>query len=273
MKLKFHNTDHADVELQQGITLVGSDPECTIMLRGVGIAARHCRIDVQGEEVLLRILDSETSTVLNGRRVHGDAKLQSGDLLLFGQVGCQVLGTRQKQPETVRTRSANDTAEPVCIVEPVRAEHATQMRGVLPRLVLRGLSGPMLGRSFPLRDGMVFGRSRECDVFIESQEISREHARLRVRPDAVTAEDLQSTNGTFVNDQRITNSPLRPGDELRLDTVRFVLVEPGSASNPVIPHADHEGPSRGRAWLLVALVLLLGALLAWLWWAGGLGNL
>jgi pSer/pThr/pTyr-binding forkhead associated (FHA) protein len=43
----------------------------------------------------------------------------------------------------------------------------------------------------------------------------------------VLVEDMSSANGTFINDKRIQNGLLKPGEELRLDTVRFMLVAPG----------------------------------------------
>lgn len=269
MYLKFHNSDHADVNLHEGMVVIGSGSDCHVMLRGKGVVNRHCRIDTHGGKALLRPLDPEASCVLNGRRVHEDAELSSGDLLLLGQVGCQVVMHPVGQHET--SRSAIDqrpqvvaAESPVRAVRP-RAGHATQIRGALPRLVLRGLSGPMLGRSFPLRDGMVIGRSHDCDIYIESQEISRQHARLRVRPDSVMVEDLASTNGTFVNNERVTIASLEPGDELRLDTIRFIMVAPGSAA--VTGSRDEpEDPPKGVTRRTALMMLILLALAAGAWW-------
>ncbi|MGB8635705.1 MAG: FHA domain-containing protein [Rhodanobacteraceae bacterium] len=269
MYLKFHNADHADVNLHEGVIVIGSQSDCHVMLQGKGVAGRHCRIDVHADKVLLQPLDPEASCVLNGRQVHDDVALSAGDLLLLGQVGCQVAVNRVGHQNTSRSDSDKGTAAaPEPPVRPVRTrtEHATQVRGALPRLVLRGLSGPMLGRSFPLRDGMVLGRGRDCEVFIESQEISRQHARLRVRPDSVMVEDLNSTNGTFVNDERVTMAPLEPGDELRLDTIRFVMVAPGTTGTPGTSVQAEDSTGSGKAWRIVLLVLVLLALMGWAWW-------
>ena len=270
MYLKFHNADHADVNLHEGVIVIGSQSDCHVMLQGKGVAGRHCRIDVHADKVLLQPLDEEASCVLNGRQVHGDVALSAGDLLLLGQVGCQVAMNRVGQQNT--SRSDSDKGEAAAPESPVRAvrtraEHATQVRGALPRLVLRGLSGPMLGRSFPLRDGMVLGRGRDCEVFIESQEISRQHARLRVRPESVMVEDLNSTNGTFVNGERVTTALLEPGDELRLDTIRFIMVAPGTTGTPgKAVTAEDSSTGGGKAWRTVVLVLVLLALMGWAWW-------
>ena len=268
MYLKFHNVDHTDVDLHEGHIVLGSSPECHVMLKGRGVVERHCRIDVHDGKALLQPLSADAVCVLNGRRVEGETLLSAGDLLLLGQIGCQVVGKRPAHHDTARShvRNTRPTSNVAAAAQPrARPEHATQVRGALPRLVLRGLSGPVLGRSFPLRDGLLLGRSRECDVFIESQEISRQHARLRVRPESVVVEDLNSTNGTFVNDERITTTSMEPGDELRLDTIRFVMVAPGTAGSPANAGESDTENTSPRRWRGLVLLLLL-ALLALVWW-------
>src|SRR5688500_1637197 len=78
-----------------------------------------------------------------------------------------------------------------------------------------------------LRDGsMLIGRLPECDVMIDDGLVSRMHARVSVRDDAVIVEDLHSTNGVYVNGTRIThNALLREGDRLLVGTTEISLFE------------------------------------------------
>lgn len=78
-----------------------------------------------------------------------------------------------------------------------------------------------------LRDGSVLaGRLPECDVMVDDSLVSRMHARISVRDDSVVVEDLHSTNGVYVNGNRITHSaPLREGDRLLLGTTEISLFE------------------------------------------------
>jgi predicted component of type VI protein secretion system len=83
-----------------------------------------------------------------------------------------------------------------------------------PQYQLSMRSGPEPGKVFPLnQDEVRLGRDLGNDIAISDPEISRHHARLLLRDESVFLEDLGSTNGTFLNSERITNpQQLRVGD-------------------------------------------------------------
>lgn len=78
-----------------------------------------------------------------------------------------------------------------------------------------------------LRGGsLLVGRLPECDVMIDDGLVSRMHARISVRDNAVIVEDLHSTNGVYLNGVRITHSALlREGDRLLIGTTEASLFE------------------------------------------------
>jgi hypothetical protein len=80
------------------------------------------------------------------------------------------------------------------------------------QLVMR--SGPTPGKAFPLdKDEIYIGRDVSNDLVINDAEVSRRHARLTAQSGSYSLEDLGSTNGTFVNGQRVTRPHLlRPGE-------------------------------------------------------------
>jgi diguanylate cyclase (GGDEF)-like protein len=86
-------------------------------------------------------------------------------------------------------------------------------------------NGTTLGRRYNIeRNGMVCGRSPDVDIVVNEKSLSRQHAKFHVSADGqVSVEDLNATNGTFVNDAKIvaTKQELKDGDILRLGTVLF----------------------------------------------------
>jgi pSer/pThr/pTyr-binding forkhead associated (FHA) protein len=83
-------------------------------------------------------------------------------------------------------------------------------------------------REFPLRKPVtVLGRKRTCDLRIPIPSVSREHCQIENNGHGVTVRDLGSSNGTSVNDERITQAKLTAGDRLTIGPVHFVVVLDG----------------------------------------------
>jgi pSer/pThr/pTyr-binding forkhead associated (FHA) protein len=79
-------------------------------------------------------------------------------------------------------------------------------------------------KEFRLNKGKtIIGRKEECDLRIPLGEVSRQHAVVMVTADTVTIRDLGSANGTYVNNQRITEQELDAGDHVVIGAVVFTL--------------------------------------------------
>ena len=86
----------------------------------------------------------------------------------------------------------------------------------------------------------LIGRGADCDLRLRESEISRHHCIIRVGPDEATLIDLGSSNGTYLNGQRVrSQAALHSGDELRLGSATFVVdLGDTGATKLDVPDAD-----------------------------------
>jgi diguanylate cyclase (GGDEF)-like protein len=78
-------------------------------------------------------------------------------------------------------------------------------------------TGPGMGRRYPLGNArVVIGRESDCDIPIDDQSVSRRHACIQPAEDGYTVFDLQSTNGTYINDTMVSQCKLKDGDHVRI---------------------------------------------------------
>src|SRR5262250_2221634 len=92
----------------------------------------------------------------------------------------------------------------------------------MPKLVL--LSAGMTGRMHELKgDKTTIGRVEDNTFPIVEASISSHHCEILLKGSDVVVKDLNSTNGTFINGEKITESPLKPGQVLRLGQIEMRL--------------------------------------------------
>lgn len=74
------------------------------------------------------------------------------------------------------------------------------------------------GKTFTLADTLTIGRVEDNDIIITDDSfVSSHHARIEIRPDSVWVVDMKSTNGTFVNGQRVADArSVRKGDRIQV---------------------------------------------------------
>src|ERR1700728_400524 len=92
--------------------------------------------------------------------------------------------------------------------------------------VLRFISGKYQGGEFPIVPDkqIVVGRSSDLDMVLVEDMVSRKHGRIAMQQDQIWIEDLGSTNGTFVNGEKIKRARLKEGDRVLIGTSILKLI-------------------------------------------------
>ena len=96
-------------------------------------------------------------------------------------------------------------------------------------------SGKEVGRTVAVNSGQTIslGRLKGCDVVVDDEAASRRHCTITAREDVCVASDLQSANGTFVNEKRIASAELHRGDKLRIGSTVIELIDATVAASGV----------------------------------------
>ncbi|HEY6546938.1 MAG TPA: FHA domain-containing protein [Vicinamibacteria bacterium] len=144
----------------------------------------------------------------------------------------QVLGDDARQPRFIRTVQRHGYA--FCR-EATREEGGRAASGFSFRLLYDR-------RELALAAGEhILGRSREAAMFVDSNAVSRHHARITVYDDKAVLEDLGSKNGTSLRGRKITRpETLHDGDDIALGSIHltFRALQGGSSTDTVRPPGD-----------------------------------
>ena len=100
-----------------------------------------------------------------------------------------------------------------------------------PAYALRFISGKYQGGEFPLypEREIVIGRSSELDMVLVEDMVSRKHAKISTQASQIVIMDMGSTNGTFVNGEKIRKTRLKEGDRILIGTSILKVVAASGA--------------------------------------------
>jgi len=114
--------------------------------------------------------------------------------------------------------------------------------------VLRFISGKYQGGEFPIapEKSVLIGRSSDLEMVLVEDMVSRKHARLSVQGEQIWIEDLGSTNGTFVNGEKIKRTRLKEGDRVLIGTSILKLMASDAPRDNVDAKRELENVAQAR---------------------------
>ncbi|MGY3264998.1 pSer/pThr/pTyr-binding forkhead associated (FHA) protein [Lysobacter sp. HA35] len=205
----------------------------------------HIYVDSRG--VWLQVRDGVRGVYVNGRPIRRMAMLRAGDSIFLAGVECVLVGRRPESAD-------------------VAASARTEGRAVL-----RAIAGRHHGRCFPLDRDCVLGRAADSDIPVDDEAVGPRELTLRATAKGVRATTSTTAAPVWVNGHSLSSALLLPGDQLVIAGQHRFVVE---AARPPDVEPERERRPSGRApappqlrraarrmpWLIVAAVLLAGAL-------------
>jgi pSer/pThr/pTyr-binding forkhead associated (FHA) protein len=211
-----------------GELTLGGDPSCSVALEGVAGVAAVVIGGADGSVSIRRVGESEL--LLNGVRLGADpAPMLHGDKL---QVGVHELFVHDpRRSGSTQFVSAADLANLV----------AAGQKPKLPKAATAATGGRLVsltdGREYTIGVApLIFGREAGCDIVVPNKDVSRRHAEIVASPQGYLLVD-SSTNGTFVNSERVEGQRLLArADVIKIGDHDFRFYA-DTAPEPVTPEA------------------------------------
>ncbi len=279
--IRYPDGTEQEHELAGQLTVGRADGNDLVLAEG-GVSRKHARFFVEGPEVLVEDTGSANGTFVDGEKIDGPTKIGPRAQVVIGDYEIKLKGngasaaagkarpSGSKGPVPVGAGAADRTTAQK-VMKPPRATGVMQAvkkdpaagaalaRRTKPTAspnagaVLRGLTGPFMNKSFPIKGTMVVGRVAGTDVQLEDDSVSRRHAEVVMSGKTVVLKDLGSANGTTVNGQPLTGEvTLQPGDIIQFGVVEMAYENGSGASDSRLPARRPGGrpglpPRKGRA--------------------------
>ena len=222
------------IDLNKEVTRLGRDPEGEVVIDAAAavVSRRHAEIKKTGGQFFISDLKSFNGTLVGGKRITETVPLFDGDEIQLGAGGPLLRLTDPAHPAALRSVQGMATPSQQAIPSAFGQIAAVAGRqtivstgsGSLQPKPPAGSSQPqLLARlSFDTRPQLSVGRAPDNDLRLDGLQISNHHARFSRTNGSVTVEDAGSTNGVYVNGERISGRrPVQLSDVIQIGP--FVL--------------------------------------------------
>ncbi|MGZ8844305.1 MAG: FHA domain-containing protein, partial [Pyrinomonadaceae bacterium] len=223
------------IELTKEVTRLGRDPEGEVVIDADAavVSRRHAEIRKSGEQFAISDLKSFNGTLVNNQRISESVPLSNGDEIQLGAGGPMLRlidpahpapPHRAIQPGAPTPSQQNIPSAFGQIAAMARGGTIVSTSGTLqPQAPPSGSQPQLLARlSFETRPQLSVGRAPDNDLRLDGLQISNHHARFVRTNGSVSVEDAGSTNGVYVNGERISGRrPVQLSDVIQIGP--FVL--------------------------------------------------
>lgn len=208
---------HQEFILNKPLVTLGRATTNDIVLMQGRVSRTHAQIQCSQEGITLTDLNSVNGVWINGQKVQ-ETELRPGDKIGISDCILQYLPPADDAREEATLINSEKELELTLaqMTVPISLNETS-----LPRLVVhapdRTWEVPLTG------DDCTIGRSSSNNLALDYLKTSRSHARIERKGSDFILRDLQSTNGTYIHDERIEQRTLKNGDTFRIGPTRIVF--------------------------------------------------
>jgi len=209
LKIQFKDRRKPAMWLVDSSINLGSGKECDIVIDESQVDEIHASLLIEHDDVTLTNRSQNKSVFVNDIPVVQQKELVAWDVIRIGTAELEILDPLKEADKPASIPASK-----------------TVIRPAISDWILKANSSPLVGQFFQISHGFTIGRDESADIVIPLSLISRFHARLSINKGKMIIEDTNSSNGTYVNGERITSCELRNNDEISFDEFSFVVVGP-----------------------------------------------
>jgi pSer/pThr/pTyr-binding forkhead associated (FHA) protein len=203
--------------LSKSLVTLGRATTNDIVLGGGRVSRNHAQIQWTDEEIILTDLRSANGVRVNGERIV-QSRIQPGDRIEISGNILQYLPLIQDSHEEATLINSEQELEMTLLqmAVPSSLNDTSQARLVI--------QAPDRTWELPLEnESYTIGRAGASNLVLDYAKVSRSHARVERKGSHFILRDLQSTNGTFLEEERIEERRLENGDTFRIGPARIVF--------------------------------------------------
>ncbi len=212
LKLQFRDRRQEAIWLVDSLFTIGRSQKNSLVINEASISDTHLEIRTKNNQTTILSKDPASASYINDEKILNEKVLTAGDVIKLGKIQLDVI-----DPHSTQYQSAIG-------LKP----------GTSPEWTLKSTASWMENEVFPINKKASLGRDASCDISIPVEHLSRRHAEVEAKGGKLLVRDLDSSNGTFLNGQRITESYAKPGDKIKLDVITFEVIGPIEDPNKTI---------------------------------------
>lgn len=202
LKLQFKDRRRESVWLVDSRFTIGKANSNSLVLDDSSVDDIHVEIINQQDQLSLKKRTLKGSVKVNGLEIQDSSPLKANDNIQIGTVILELVDSQSLNTQNARQQPWS----------------------------LHSNASWLEKQDYIISKKTLIGRDPSCDICLMLDYLSRKHISLEPLNGKLFIEDLNSSNGTFVNGERIQKAELKPGDKIKLDVLTFEVRGPSAQS-------------------------------------------